>query len=123
MGHTFIPDRYKRVEKRKKEKNHVNKEAIRMKRRAAETISFGTFTWTVPKPTDHITHFTLAISKPVRKDLLYQAIAEALGNHWNGAPTKSISLHISRSIPWHKTRKQLVAALKPLLLKPEGEHQ
>jgi len=110
----FVPDTYKRVEKRKRN-NHYDREAAIMRERAKAVISFGTFTWRKPKPSDHITHFTLALSKPIRKDELYSAISEALGDHWVCDMTKSVSIHVD-SLPWHETRKRLVQALKPLLL-------
>ena len=112
----FVPDTYARVERRNRKDSRSVKEQILMEEKTKEKISFGVFSVVPPKPNDRIAHFTIAFSQPIKKSELYPKLAEALGDHWDGEPTKSIFLHLTNPLPWRKTRVLIKKALEKLLL-------
>ena len=112
----FVPDAYARVERRNREDSRSVKERVLMEEKVKEKICFGVFSVSPPKPSDKIAHFTVAFSAPLKKSDLYPKLAEALGEHWDGEPTKSIFLHLTNPLPWRKTRALIKRALEELLL-------
>jgi len=87
-----------------------------MEEKAKEKITFWYYSFRPPKPGDRVADFIVSFSKPVKKSDLYPKLAEALGEHWNGEPTRSIFLHLSNPPRWQETRALIKGVLEELLL-------
>jgi len=113
---TFVPDKHKRVEKRRRKNLRNVKEQILMEEKAKERITFWYYGFRPPKPNDKVADLIVSFSKPVKKSDLYPKLAEALGEHWNGEPTRRVFLHLSNPPKWRETRKIIKTVLEELLL-------
>ena len=70
-------------------------------------ISIGTFNVLPPRPDTEISSFTLALSKPITKYELYLKLHRTFDDEWNGEPTRSVYVHLSKSIPLQELRRRL----------------
>lgn len=92
------------------------KEQAQMERLSRSKISIGTFTILPPKPHTEIKSFTLALSQPVPKHELYAKIHETFNGHWDGEPTKSVIVHLSKPIELQELRRKLKEKFVSVLL-------
>lgn len=70
-------------------------------------MSIGTFNILPPKPDTEISSFTIAFNKPIPKYELYLKLHQTFDGEWNGEPTRSVYVHLSKPIPLQELRKRL----------------
>jgi hypothetical protein len=104
---------FQRVEKRRTTQTDTRslKERAQMERLSATKISIGTFNIFPPKPETEIKSFTLAFSTPIPKHELYLKLHEAFNSHWDGEPTKTIYVHLSKPLPLNELRQRIRKSL------------
>ncbi len=80
-------------------------------RKAMETqatkISIGTFNIFPPKPDTAVSSFTLALNKSIPRWELYAMLHQTFDGEWNGEPTRSIYIHLSKPLPLQELRRRL----------------
>ena len=99
---------HQRVEQRQ---NIVDTKSIKEQRQMEQNsnlkISIGTLTFLPPKSNSEISNFTLAFPKPIPKADLYLKLHQVFNGHWDGEPTKSVYIQLSKPIPLHELRQKL----------------
>ena len=90
-------------------------EQAQMQKQTELRYSIGTFNIFKPQPNTEVSSFTLGLSKAMTKPELYKMLAEAFDGYWNGEPTRSIYIHLDKSMPLAELQSRLRDKFKNVL--------